>query len=206
MRDAISADEVSRVAAEGERRKKFFQEAGLDLVAARRRMAGFLGAKDPVLDAGTGGGHAAMALAGLGRRVVSVDQDAAELRKACVYLRLAGCLDRVELRQMDVNRMEFEGGSFENILCVALIHHLSDPGKAFGQMDRVLAGGGRVVLSDFNARGFAVVDQIHAAEGGVHAVSGFGCPDAEAFFGGLNYDLERSDDEFHWVLVMRKPS
>jgi SAM-dependent methyltransferase len=48
----------------------------------------------------------------------------------------------------DAENLPYEGGSVANLVLIDVFHHLPRPTRFFGEADRVLASGGRVVLLD----------------------------------------------------------
>jgi len=53
-----------------------------------------------------------------------------------------------------------------------MIHHVSSVRKVFDEFIRVLSPQGKIILSDFNDRGFDLLDEIHARDGRKHEVAG----------------------------------
>ena len=103
-----------------------------------------------VLDAGTGSGNLAAALAAAGARVVGVD-----------FCEPAFALARekapaAEFQFADLTRrLAFDDGTFPRVACSAVLHVLDrdEQRHAVGELARVLAPGGRLVVTAF-AEGF----------------------------------------------------
>ena len=57
-----------------------------------------------------------------------------------------GLADRVETRQADAEDLPFDDESFDLVLGHAVLHHIPDLAKAFGEFDRVLRPGGAIVF------------------------------------------------------------
>jgi ubiquinone/menaquinone biosynthesis C-methylase UbiE len=53
-----------------------------------------------------------------------------------------------EFRVAELENLPFAAGSFEIVTCRFVFHHFSDPGRVLGEMKRVLAPGGRIMLFD----------------------------------------------------------
>jgi ubiquinone/menaquinone biosynthesis C-methylase UbiE len=105
-----------------------------------------LGPGDRVLDAGCGSGDDARALArlvGPTGEVVGVDASEAMVAQA------RACGDDpglpVEFRVGDIYRLDFGDGAFAAGRVDRVLHHLDDPGRALGELTRVVRPGGRVV-------------------------------------------------------------
>ena len=59
---------------------------------------------------------------------------------------------RLEFVQGDANAMPFRDASFDAVICVRVVHHFVDPGRAFAEFARVLRPGGVLVLEFANKR------------------------------------------------------
>lgn len=104
-----------------------------------------------ILDAGIGTGAVTVALAAALRRtgrevecVTGIDVSAEMLRQA--ESRLAEYGIRLEAETADVERLPFEDGSFDIVVCAHVVEHLARPLRAMAQLERVAAPGGRVYL------------------------------------------------------------
>lgn len=124
----------------GERTERIERDRVLDLagpLAGRR-----------VLDVGCGDGTYALAAASLGARVTAVDRSASMLEAARRRASDAGVTIRFE--RADVRRIPYAGGAFDIVLAVTVLCMAGDAAAAVGEMARVLAPGGRLVLADLN--------------------------------------------------------
>ena len=102
-----------------------------------------------VLDAGCGTGVVASRLADRGYEVTGLDPSAGMLE----HLRQRD--PRVEAVHGSATAMPFEDGGFDLTFCVAVMHHIADPGEvhtALGEMVRVTRPGGLVLVWDHNPR------------------------------------------------------
>lgn len=52
-----------------------------------------------------------------------------------------------EVKRGDINALEFQDGSFSNIVCLEVLEYVNTPEKAVSEMYRVLSPGGTLVLS-----------------------------------------------------------
>ncbi|PWU21546.1 MAG: hypothetical protein C5B48_11185, partial [Candidatus Rokuibacteriota bacterium] len=98
-----------------------------------------------VLDAGTGTGALALALAPLVREVVAVDVVPELLDEA---RRQASTYPNVQLVQGDATQLGLESGSFDLAGCLRTLHHVSRPELVVAELTRVTRFGGRVLIVD----------------------------------------------------------
>jgi ubiquinone/menaquinone biosynthesis C-methylase UbiE len=109
------------------------------------------------LDAGTGTGALALALAPLVREVVALDLVPEQLELA---RRLAAGLDNVVFVEGDARRMPFESGSFDLTACLRTLHHVARPELVVAELTRLARPGGLVLVVDQ----LASVDPLAALE------------------------------------------
>jgi len=95
------------------------------------------------LDAGTGAGTLALALAPLVRDVVGVDIVPELLERA-----RAGAPNNVTFVDGDVTNLPFESGTFDLSCSRRTLHHIARPEQAVAELARVTAPGGRVFVDD----------------------------------------------------------
>jgi ubiquinone/menaquinone biosynthesis C-methylase UbiE len=86
----------------------------------------------PVLELGCGRGLLAGALAAGGRQVTACD--------IVVGSETRGRYPDVEFREANVERLPFEDGAFENVVCTHVLEHVQDLPAALAEMRRVCAG------------------------------------------------------------------
>jgi ubiquinone/menaquinone biosynthesis C-methylase UbiE len=110
-----------------------------------------------VLDAGTGTGALAFALAPLVREVVAVDLVPELLGEA---RRRAGSYPNVEFLEGDITKLPFEPASFDLAATVSTIHHIQRPELVVAELARVTRPGGRILVVDQ----IAPVDPLAALE------------------------------------------
>ncbi len=100
---------------------------------------------DRVLDLGCGTGTASRAAAGTAAFVAGVDLSAEMIGRADA---LARGITNLRFAIADAERLPFGDEEFTALLCTNSFHHYPDPAGAVGEMARVLAPGGRLVLGD----------------------------------------------------------
>ena len=101
-----------------------------------------------VLDLGCGPGFFSIILHEMGYEVTSVDCSEGMLEQAKSMISRAGA--KAELRQMDINHMDFADGSFDAIVSRNVTWTLSDPWHVYGECLRILRARGKLLLFDAN--------------------------------------------------------
>ena len=106
------------------------------------------------LDAGCGPGFHSLRLARRGYRVTGIDFSEVVLEHARRTIADAGLADRISLQRGDLTQLDFPDGSFERVLCWGVLMHVPDIDAAVGELSRVLAPGGVLVVNDANRASF----------------------------------------------------
>ncbi len=107
-------------------------------------------ATDRGLDIGTGGGHAALALA---PAVASIDAIDPTPEMLAVARRLAAerGISNVTFIQASADALPFPAGTFDVAISRFSVHHWPHPGPAFREIQRVVRPGGRLAIVDLLA-------------------------------------------------------
>ncbi|HEU4370838.1 MAG TPA: class I SAM-dependent methyltransferase [Methylomirabilota bacterium] len=100
-----------------------------------------------VLDLATGGGHTALALAGVARLVTAYDVTEPMLRAARGFVRARGA-GGLTFVAGDVEALPFGDGTFDVVTCRIAAHHFADVAAAVREVRRVLRPGGSFLLQD----------------------------------------------------------
>jgi ubiquinone/menaquinone biosynthesis C-methylase UbiE len=108
---------------------------------------------DCFLDVGCGTGAAVRAASAVVDRAVGVDLSLVMIERA---RELAAGVANAEFVVGDSEQLPFPNETFTAVLCSSSFHHYPNPGRALGEMARVLATGGRLVIAEPNADLFAV--------------------------------------------------
>ena len=123
----------------------------VEQIAPRLRDFAHLRGDERALDAGTGTGTFALALAASVREVVGLDPVSELLAHA---QRLAAGRPNVRFVEGDASALPFPDGSFDVVTCARTLHHVARPGPLLAELGRVTTSDGTVV----------VVDQLAAAD------------------------------------------
>ena len=113
-----------------------------------------------ILEAGTGKGYFTLALAQAGYKFFSLDISVAEQRFALLNLMYYGFQSQVTFLIADVESIPCNDGFFDVIFAVNMVHHLPSVRKVCDEFTRILSPDGKIVLSDFNEKGLAILDRI----------------------------------------------
>jgi len=154
-----------------------------------------------ILEAGTGKGHFALELAKAGHRLTTFDISETEQGFAKLNLRYFGLDNLVDFRIENGENLSFKDKSFDTIISVNVLHHLSKPYKVIDEFIRVLSPGGKLVISDFTGEGFALMEKIHASEGGKHEAGDTSLSDIEAYLSGRGFKTSRVSGGYQEVLT-----
>jgi ubiquinone/menaquinone biosynthesis C-methylase UbiE len=121
------------------------QEARAAELAARVREFVAPGGDERALDAGTGAGALALALAPLVREVVGVDAVPELLEQART---LAAGVPNVSFVEGDIRRLDLGTASFDLAGTLRTLHHVDRPELALAELTRVTRPGGRILVVD----------------------------------------------------------
>ncbi len=188
----------------GDRRAKYLAY-GYDMDLERDRVIDLALPFGPrVLETGTGKGYFTLALARHGFRVTTIDLSADEQSLARMQLEKAGLEDMALFLTGDAADTGLPDASFDAVFSVNLLHHLAAPERAIDEMGRLLTPNGKLVMSDFTAEGFRMLDEVFRAEGGKHEVAPFGLPDAERYMKARGLVVAVHKERFQVVLVASK--
>jgi len=119
------------------------EERAADLSERLHRLLGPFTGKEAVLDAGTGTGSVAFALAPHVAEVVGVDTRADYLDAG-----RANAPSNVRLVEGDVMELPFGYAEFDLVCCHRVLHHVRLPALAVSELARVTRPGGRVFVAD----------------------------------------------------------
>jgi ArsR family transcriptional regulator len=138
-----------------------------------------------VLDAGSGDGATAALLAPRSRSVTCLDVSPKVLQ-AC-RRRLQG-LPNVDFVLGDIQDLEFEDASFDQVMLFNLLTYASDPGRALAEAARVLRPGGDLIVTTLAAH-----DQGKVTTGFGHIHDGFKPQQVREWLNDVGVKVERCE-------------
>ena len=110
-----------------------------------------------VLDVGCGYCYHTRRLAERGLTITAVDFSEVALSHARDNLANAGISDQVTLQQADATNLPFDDASFDHVMMWGVLMHVPEAKKALSELSRVLKPGGKLVLSETNAKSLEVM-------------------------------------------------
>ena len=160
--------------------------------------------KGKILEAGTGKGYFSLLLARAGYAFTTFDISPEEQDFARRNLQYFG-LDRLaDFRIEDGASLSFSDRSYDVIFSVNTLHHLSDPYQVVKELMRVLAFSGKLVLSDFTDEGFAMMEKIHAMQGGTHDAGKARISEIQEYLAAQKMDARTLRTQFQEVLIAQR--
>jgi len=152
-----------------ERIRLLFKRHGYDMEAARQSVLKRAGRiNEPILDVGTGPGRMAYTLACNGYKLTSVDTSKQAQDVAKIYARRYKVSGRIKFLNMDAQNMRFQNGSFATTVSANLLHDVRRPERVLQEMIRLTRPGGRIVISDLNQKGRALVNKVYRINREIH--------------------------------------
>lgn len=143
MAEQTNVDEVrARFGATADRVAEHAEQQ-IELVREQLRTFVVPRGDERALDAGTGAGTLALALAPLVREVVGVDVVAELLERA-----RANAPANVSFVEGDATQLPFDTGSFDLTCTRRTLHHIARPERVIAELTRVTSPGGHVFVDD----------------------------------------------------------
>lgn len=117
-------------------------------------------AQRPVYDFATGTGRMAAILTRMNFDIISGDITDAQ-RPDAVKRIGEEYLGRVKFIDINLEKLPCEDNLLENVVCINTLHHLENPEKSIRELIRTISKTGTLLIADFNALGFDVMDKVH---------------------------------------------
>jgi len=188
-------------------RNAFYRRCGYD---TDRSMAFVLFKALPlpgqILEVGTGKGRFLTALLSHVSRVTTIDIDPDEQR--CARLNVAYEKPPGQARFMIANaeNLLWPDRSFDSVVSVNALHHMKNIPHVIGEVLRVARPAGKIVLADFNTRGFAIMNKIHREEGRIHECISYRFKDLIERFAAHGWTAVLRSNDCQAVLIAVKAS
>ncbi len=141
---------------------KYLNEWGYDLLKEYLEMIedANLSNDQAVFEFATGSGRMTSLLTRLNFNVITGDlsfEGKADAEKRITK----NYFDKVKYIMLNLENIPFPDNSLKNIVCVNTLHHLSNPVKYIKELIRVHSPSGKLILADFNSKGFNIMEKLH---------------------------------------------
>lgn len=184
-------------------RKQLFKRYGYDQDASReyilKKCRPITGT---VLEIGTGKGHMTVLLAKNAGRVITVDNSPTEQGFAKMNAAADGILRVIKFVVRDAKHLLFPDGEYGLVVSVNVFHHLKEPFAVLAEMIRVC--GGKIVIADFNKKGFEAVRKVNRDEGREHEEIGGDFSNAGQYLKEHGFKVNKYNDCGQIVYVGKK--
>ena len=157
-----------------------------------------------ILEAGTGKGFFALALAKENLPFVTIDISADEQHYAKLNLSYFDFIKIADFKIQDAEHTSFPDGSFDIIFSVNVLHHLQNPYQVVEELSRILSSNGKLILADFTEEGFKIMDKIHALDGNTHEAGKIVLSDVESYLIKKGFSVIKTKSLIQEVLVAKK--
>lgn len=157
---------------------------------------------DLVFDAATGSARMTRVLLEKGYQIISGDIEREKL-DIIKYSPPFSEVQDIHWLQLDLHQPCFRDSCLDNIVCANLFHEVRRPEGVLRQLLRIFSGKGKMVLLDFNAQGFSVIDDISQKRHGTgHPTKEImSCGAIEALLERKAAHFRRIDLPLNWVYV-----
>lgn len=118
-----------------------------------------------ILDVATGTGRAASILSRLGHNVITGDYNY-EFKFESEQRITEEHLHKVKYIKLNLEKIPFPDSAVENIVCINTLHELENPFLCLNEIVRINSPKGKLLITDFNSKGFDVLDKLHTVRYG----------------------------------------
>jgi len=184
-------------------RENLYKQHGLDQEETRRSVLRQLSSDhSSILEIGTGRGLLTAMLAGSFDKVVSVDVDNSANRIAKLNAAYFRNSDKIEFVTSDAGKLSYPDMSFDAVVSSFTFHHLEFPFKVIREMARLAVD--QIVISDFNSRGFEIVEEVHKSEGNRHELMPGDFSIVGVYLKEFNFDVKVIEDKWQTTYSARR--
>jgi len=159
-----------------------------------------------ILEIGTGKGRFLTALLSHVTRVTTIDIDPAEQRCARLNVAYEKTPGRARFMIANAENLPWPDHSFDSVVSVNALHHMKNIPHVIGEVLRVARPDGKIVLADFNTRGFSIMNKIHREEGRIHECIPYRFKDLIERFAVHGWTSVLRSDDCQVVLIAVKAS
>ena len=159
-----------------------------------------------ILEIGTGKGRFLTALLSHVARVTTLDIDPAEQRCARLNVAYEKPPGRARFMIANAENLPWPDHSFDSVVSVNALHHMKNIPRVIGEVLRVARPAGKIVLADFNTRGFSIMNNIHREEGRIHECIPYRFKDLVERFAAHGWTAVLRSDDCQAVLIAIKAS
>lgn len=157
-----------------------------------------------ILDFGTGSGRALSILLQLDYSVVSIDYDENQIKKAEERIKYLENYNKILLISDFYQTKIFEK-SVKYIICANVLHETEKPKELLEIMLNALADGGKLLLWDFNNKGFEVMANLHKViYGDVHNEGTLKIENVKNYIKSKNFNILEYDTKLNILLVITR--
>ena len=192
---------VNRILSESD---KLINSKGYDLHKEYERIIELaqFESKATIYDFACGSGRGASILLGNGFQVKAFDFNETQFIKAKQRLTNEQ-LKRIEFIKMDLENIEYEDNSIDNIVCLNTIHEVENPIRIINEIFRVYSGKGKLVVCDFNKVGFDLMDIVHEIiYNDNHNLGKMNQNQFEEFLTNKKISYKAFETELNWVKII----
>ncbi|MCG2661694.1 MAG: class I SAM-dependent methyltransferase [Kiritimatiellae bacterium] len=157
-----------------------------------------------ILEIGTGKGRFLTALLSYVSRVTTIDIDPAEQRCARLNVAYAKPPGRAHFMIANAENLPWPDHSFDSVVSVNALHHMKNIPQVISEVIRVARPVGKIVLADFNARGFTIMEKIHLQEKRIHECMPYRFKDLIERFAVHGWTAVLRSDDCQTVLIAVK--